>query len=113
MTTEQKEGNAVIAGFMGKTVYPIEGTPEYKKWKGQAHDYEWHQLKYHSSWDWQIPVWSKVWDAIKDYNIGNMWADNYRASFRERYELAVRNNDPKQGAEIIIAAITWHNSTAQ
>jgi hypothetical protein len=55
-----EEGNRLIAEFMGFTVYPEQGDNEYKKWKGERHDYHVFELKYHSSWDWLIPVCYKI-----------------------------------------------------
>lgn len=64
MSTEAKISvenmNVAITHFMGKTVYPRKGTPEYKNWKGKWHDYEEFELKYHESWDWLMPVYEKV-----------------------------------------------------
>ena len=63
MTQEQIEGNKLIAEFMGKSIYPVGGTKEYKKWKGEFCDYSLFQIEYHSSWDWLMPACYK-WDNL-------------------------------------------------
>jgi len=63
MTAEQQEileGNKLITEFEGKSVYPVEGTKEYKKWKGERCEFHHFELKYHSSWDWLIPAHNKA-----------------------------------------------------
>ena|SRR5688572_7101765 len=59
-----EEMNIVIAEFMGKTVYPKQGTKDFKTWKGEYRDYELFQLKYHGSWDWFMPVYKKIHDLF-------------------------------------------------
>lgn len=61
MTTNEKnrmmaESNKLIADFMG---YPKEGekSPYYYAMK---HCYENDNMKYHTSWDWLMPVWNKI-----------------------------------------------------
>ena len=58
--TEIIEGNKLIAEFMCKTIYPIAGTKEFNKWRGNRCDYHEFELKYHSSWDWLMPVVEKI-----------------------------------------------------
>lgn len=57
---EIQEGNKLIATFMGKTIQPQVGTPEFSRWKGEAMDYSSYEVAYHSSWDWLIPVVEKI-----------------------------------------------------
>jgi hypothetical protein len=59
-TKSVEDMNVAIANFMGKTVYPRKDTPEYKNWKGNRHDYEGFELKYHESWGWLMPVVEKI-----------------------------------------------------
>ena len=51
-----KEGNIINKYVMGKYYFPNKDNNDYDKvcnlW----------QLKYHSSWDWLMPVWTKVKD---------------------------------------------------
>jgi hypothetical protein len=56
------EGSALIAQFMGKTITPQVGTPEFARWKGEKCDYYFYEVRYHESWDWLIPVWIKFRD---------------------------------------------------
>ena len=49
------ENNKLIAEFMGLNID-----------KGVQADYMEHELKYHKSWDWLIPVIDKIDDKILD-----------------------------------------------
>lgn len=59
------QNNLLICEFMGESysVYPHKIPANNKrgwkysfKWDGEAKRYEWHQLKFHESYDWLIPV---------------------------------------------------------
>jgi hypothetical protein len=59
MTEEQIiEGNKLIAEFMGKSIYPRNWNDE--NWEGERRDYMPHEVKYHASYDWLIPVCFKI-----------------------------------------------------
>ena len=45
---------------MGKTIYPVVGTPEFARWKGERHDYSPYEVKYSTSFDWLMPVVEKI-----------------------------------------------------
>ena len=72
------EGNKLIAEFMGKTIYPVRGTKEFKKWKGTPCDYEYFEVKYHSSWDWLMPVCKKINESVIGITLDGSFAPVYR-----------------------------------
>jgi 3-keto-L-gulonate-6-phosphate decarboxylase len=94
------ESNKLIAEFMGKTVYPVIGDKDYKKWKGQFCDYEIFQLKYHSSWDSLMPVYKKLKGDYK--HISMLWRD---------VENALLDADVFKTFEAIVAYIKWFSSS--
>jgi len=85
-----KDDNKLIAEFMGAV-----GTPKYNptEWdvyitgcldvdsddENAQHFYTPDEMKYHTSWDWLMPVIAKI---VNDYGEG--W------SFEESYDLSVR-----------------------
>ena len=56
MTPEQNEGNKLIAEFMG---YNQDGLGKWFK-DGILISYHFDYFKYHSSWDWLMPVVEKI-----------------------------------------------------
>lgn len=60
MTADQIiKGNNEIAKMCGVSVYPVKGTKEFKKWKGEACDFNWFELKYESDWNMLISAHNK------------------------------------------------------
>jgi len=113
MKQEIIDGNRLIAEFMGAS-HVVDGDLMYNK-ESQFYCGLYacpvNQLLYHSSWDWQIPVWSKLVPLIKiiasEKNDDSF--DKY-TRILNCYESAVASNDPKTGKEIIVKAITWYNT---
>ena len=112
--TPQVEGNRLIAVFMGGEL--IEGRQGNVYWFGNYHyiltehkALNVHDFKYHSSWDWQIPAWSKV---VKLNNALCMDAAKAEVhnSLCDQYQSAVCDNKPNEGFEILVQAIEWYNS---
>lgn len=66
--------------------------------------------KYHTSWDWQIPSWSKIIKLSQQLAIKETDARRHN-NLMDRYENAVAGNIPLDGFKIIVEAITWHSST--
>lgn len=59
--------------------------------------------EYHTSWDWQIPVWAKLYESG--------WTTTENDNL---YRMAVSFNNPSEGFEIIVQIIQRINkSTAQ
>lgn len=57
------ESNKLIAEFMGRHVSMLHGDLCYADWDGM------HSVKYHTSWDWLMPVVKKIndtWDYLDD-----------------------------------------------
>lgn len=106
MTTEQ--GNKLIAEFMGLEKHLSNNW--YLIPKNSFDTHNWHEPKFHSSWDWQIPAWKKIIPLIKNILKGNLPADNKRIYLYEQYEFAVMNDDKQAGFEILIQAIQWYNT---
>lgn len=60
--TEQKilEGNKLIAEFMGIETKVYSDTPTITFWNFRNHMKKESEMKYHSSWDWIMPVLAKI-----------------------------------------------------
>lgn len=72
-------------------------------------------LEYHSSWDWQIPVWGKVALAVKNLLPKLKDVENQaRWYFRQcrLYEIAIFQNNPEKGQLVIIELLKWYNGNA-
>jgi hypothetical protein len=52
---------------------------------------------YHSSWDWQIPVWAKLWNEYRYMVISE---NEYN-----KYNFHVSNDNPEAGFEIIVSIL--------
>lgn len=98
----------LIAEFMGKTVYDGLGNDKTKKWKGESRDFEIHELKYSTSWDWLMPVVSKIKDvAICDEDSGTHDGPSYGAADGLLYQYI--DSDINDVYESVIEFIKWHN----
>lgn len=99
-------GNKLIADVMERSVSIIHNELCYADWDGM------HSVKYHESWDWQIPVWSKIAYLIKEVVLihkpskenGGFYLD-----LLDRYNDSVFMNNPLKGFREIVEAITWYN----
>jgi hypothetical protein len=65
------ETNRIIAEFMGIKV-PIENGDEIERLAIQNGDELWysHELEYHDSWEWLMPVVEKIESLGFEFNIG-------------------------------------------
>jgi len=103
-------GNKIIAAFMcgvydGRKYMDV---PEHGKCLvGPNYD---NQLKYHSSWDWQVPAWSKISHLTKEVAAKSPDTYNRHIGFADRYESAVFKNNPLAGFEVIVEAIQWYDT---
>ena len=116
MKTEIIEGNKLIAESTFSDLVRGSSTDEryYIKSNGQQGYYT--KLKYHSSWDWQIPVWSKIALAVKtlipklkDAETNARWY----FGLTRKYENAVFENTPEAGQKIIVELIKWYKNNNQ
>lgn len=116
MKEDIQAGNKLIAEFM--ELNPAEVIQEkalYDRFTG-----EWsmkevpgtiEDLEYHTSWDWQIPVWSKLAQACQKL-AGNPKVDHeFYLRAVNKYESAIFQNDPQLGQEIILNLLNWYNET--
>lgn len=97
------EGNATIAKFM-------DGEFDGREWVFNGQQYK--ELKYHSSWDWQIPAWSKlVLGGLKGYILSASQEEGERYNrLMDAYYQTVRINKPLEGFELLVEAIDWYNN---
>lgn len=126
MTQEQiTEGNFLIALFMGipvnrkpgklETFIELSDDVEYNVLDTTTIDeirYIPHVLKYHSSWDWQIPAYAKFIETYRNYVQKNPQQKLMEALWQltEMYRKAVENNNPPEGFELIVGHLTWYNT---
>lgn len=98
------ESNRLIAEFMGakkREKYFDTRPVEYlinNYWTAPGN------LKYHTSWDWQIPAWSK---AIQEYDLPR------KSVYKTRYAVATAMNDIGLGFQILVELITEINQNKQ
>lgn len=69
-----------------------------------------HACKYHSSWDWQVPAWSKIAHLTQSIASESEEKAKQHLRFADMYECAVFTNNPLEGFKIIVEAITFYNS---
>jgi hypothetical protein len=102
MTQEQRaEGNLSIAKFCLYHYQSDEGIVSI------ANDDD--KLHYHSSWDWQIPAWSKVTTLLKESTRKDGNHVEFYYSQLEEYEKAVVNNKPEYGFCVLVKSIEYYN----
>src|SRR5690349_21227370 len=118
MTMEKHEiaaRNALIAVFMGgkikrkdKKNHP-ENPFNKPTWWFPNEDLGHFELEYHTSWDWQIPAWSKLVKLSQKLAQDEVNADRH-IRMMDQYESAICNNSPQKGFDVIVAFITWYNA---
>lgn len=125
MQQEIIDNNISIAKFMGYKSYPLGSwakPEEVHEKDGGLFSNGWirrdEDFKYHTSWDWQIPVWRKVNLAVKD-SIGKVVSSKpglYHTQLKStltklyrEYHEAVFQNDPLKGQKILVEAINSLN----
>jgi hypothetical protein len=111
--TEIVEGNKIIAEFMGVDEC---GKPnwEYRYWFIGGISVREDELKYHSSWDWLMPVWGKLGKEMykirrqisgEDYKKAEVLTIHILTSFREV--------DITSAFNWILEAIQWYNNQSK
>jgi len=108
---EVVDGNKLIAGFDGMLIGKLSGwmsgnvgEKAYRKVDGEVTDvYSFEKLKYHTSWDWLMPVVEKI--NSLSYNDSNN-------KFQPTVERFLENDIDSIWRQIIIF-ITWYNKTQQ
>lgn len=100
-----EQGNKLIAEFCGLK------TARNGAYLHQSNFYSAKELLYHSSWDWQIPAWSKVITIFKEWaTIGDQSQYQEYIRLLEQYENAVFHNKPEVGQGVLVKAITILNT---
>lgn len=107
INNEVAEGNKLIVKFMGLELIEAKDINEHTNVNKYC-----YFPRYHSSWDWQIPVWSKIAKQVKELlpKLPNPEPKikNYFSQTR-LYENAVFNNEPEEGQKIIVELIKFYN----
>lgn len=112
MSTEievQKESE-IIAEFMGLVT---SDTNEWVKTNKQLIG----KYEYHSSWSWQIPVWSKLWREVISWlynsptDIEQFLKERKQFKiFEHNYLSAISTNSSADGFEIILITLNWYKT---
>lgn len=106
--------NALIAEFMGLRFHKIG-------WVDVCHidgNYECEKLKYHTSWDWLIPVVEKIEQQgciIEIWlSLGKGCRIQKPITQGESYQAVMESNSTIEAVWLtVIEYITWYNSTKQ
>lgn len=114
------EGNKMIAEFMGYKRCPLlddkaNGEMYHRKDPSKAFMYI-SKSKYHSSWDWQIPVWEKIGHLMQRYVSKDEVPISAMQEYNrlcDKYESAVFTNNPQKGFQTLLESITWYNAQKQ
>ena len=89
-----KNNNKIIAEFMGLNID-----------KGVQSDYMEHELKYHKSWDWLMPVIHRIRDHI-NVDMGFEEFDDWRENFKQ---IDPYNYNLEQCCEAVVEFIKQYN----
>lgn len=106
-----EEGNKIIAEFMGLSTEKIwADCIVFSQHGKEIGGYVEPSFSYHSSWDWQVPAWSKISHITQ--NLASKSEENAEKHLKlcDRYEQAIFQNKPGLGQEVIVEAILWYNS---
>lgn len=97
MTQEQIiEGNTLIAQFMGNSVNIHGETLDWEKRQSTV-------MRYHSSWDWLMPVISKI------IRLGDKDDDAFMEYRKSSIDAALRLILLERAWEHVVAYINWYN----
>jgi hypothetical protein len=105
------EGNKLIAEFM--ELHIEWRVDEYKvfMWMNKdnmlVHECNREEGEYHSSWDWLIPVWNKLWFTQVSFEKSIEW-NNIKGNNCAR---AILYGTVEEAAKEIANAIKWYNNT--
>jgi hypothetical protein len=86
-TPEVREGNVLIANFVAATNV---GKPEweYTYWMIDGKSYREDELKYHSSWDWLMPVVEKIETLFDNNIVVNIYDERCTIEVSTQYAMA-------------------------
>jgi hypothetical protein len=105
MTQEEIiQGNKLIADFMGYPECGLKNKDPY--YYAMKHAYKNGNMRYHTSWDWLMPVWVKFRDVTFSDSSVSALHTNYIARLAQ--VLAYETIDMFYFR--LIPAIQWHNT---
>lgn len=100
MANNIRTSSKIIAEFDGGHEYYISNMWTIKN-HGLIHI---NDFKYHSSWDWQIPVWNKIYDlCARNFNLTKYYEQE------TVLHSAIRLNKPDMSIPYLINIIEWYN----
>ena len=102
------EGNKLIAARMQlrSFKYDIHSTG----WNSPIDNSTCFRLEYHTSWDWQIPAWSKISHLTQKAASDNKYLAERHLSYADKYESAIFTNNLEEGFKVLVSIITWYNT---
>jgi hypothetical protein len=112
------EGNKLIAEFMFyKTYYSLHGGKEVKYYNIRhiplnEDGEDWHNehyLEFHSSWDWQLPVYKKMRTILQEFHKNNKHTVRKGDLIEVEYTLALMNIDIDECFKHLVQLIEWYN----
>ena len=109
MSENLNEKLKIVAEYDGLKIFHANTTDEH--WtNGDKKSIIW-ELRYHTSYDWQIPVWQKVYKEIFDAafkTISGTQVNQYEV-FRKKYHKQVDSGTPLDSFELLVQAIQFLN----
>lgn len=112
---DTQTGNRIIAEFMGAVFHKESHADHSMKRLPKATPVKptdfmvVEDLAYHTSWDWQVPAWNKLYLLLvkidrnkKEYNEGMDFVDNYG--------IHLNHGNIKNAFECLTEAIQWYNT---
>lgn len=72
-------------------------------------EYPISELRYRSSFDWQISAWSKLGHLVQELAIKKPKCEERYFSLLDKYNMAVFNNDVTKGFEVLVLCLEWYN----
>jgi hypothetical protein len=110
------EGNKLITGFMGYYITPFNGKyhfacKEIKKPEhlNQAWEFRVEEAKYHSSFDWIMPVYFKFRDLSDIQEERFTQHDYWIKKIVEALKYGDKDDCPSKAFVKIVEAIQWYN----
>lgn len=102
------EGNKAVATFHGFSRKPRkENSAGWKHW--EIKPFGWfddEDLKYHTSWDWIMPVWIK----FKNLHIKGITARHYHKQVCASFGNAILSGEIENAWSDAVMAINWYNN---
>lgn len=108
------EKQCLLAEFMGAEV--LQAYPESKDQNGKLFYFSKNSpdmyknissnsLKYHTSWDWQIEVWSKVIMLLREKAERYKFDHDDYERFINKFDSATFGNDKEEGFNTLVEAV--------